>query len=107
MVTRIGNRRARRIFFRAWREKFHLTQEQIANRIGTTGATVHRIETAARDYTGRYLHAYAEALGIEPTDLYRPPERPSLDAKLRDADDDIVLRAHEMLEIILKTRKSG
>jgi len=35
MVTRIGPKHAKRHYLRAWREKRHLTQEQLAARLGT------------------------------------------------------------------------
>jgi transcriptional regulator with XRE-family HTH domain len=107
MGIRVGNKRARRLYFRQWREHFHLSQDQLGARIGTTGRTVSRIENAARDFTGRYIHAYADALGIEPIQLYGPPERPSLDAKLKEADDETVRRASAMIDLLIKPSKAS
>lgn len=104
MVTRIGPRSGKphRIYFKEWREKRELTQEQVADRIGTTKATVSRMEAGKVQYNRGYLDALAYALSVEPMDLFRDPDRPSADALLQNADPETRQRAISVLEALLK-----
>lgn len=52
------------IFLKEWRVFAHLKQEQLAYRLGITGAQVSRIETGKRDFDGRYLKAFAAAINV-------------------------------------------
>lgn len=68
-IAHTGGQQYRRIFLREWREYRNLTQEQLADRLETTAATISRIETGNRDYTGAFLEAAADALQCELKDL--------------------------------------
>lgn len=108
MVQRIGRKNAKppRIFLREWREFRHMTQEQLANRLGTTKATISRIETGKRDYTGGFIAAAAEALNCEPADiLARDPNWPTLDDLMRTATEDQRRQARAVVEVLF--RKTG
>jgi transcriptional regulator with XRE-family HTH domain len=60
-----------------WRKFRGLTQEQLAERLGLTQATVARIERGDIAYTQPVLEAMAEALMCEPADLImRDPSKP-------------------------------
>ena len=88
------------LFLRDWREHRGLTQQQLADRLDTTAATVSRIESGKRDYTGDFLWACAHALNCHASDLLsRPPQKPSLDALTRGASDKVL----EKLELDVKT----
>lgn len=47
------------------REKAGLTQEQVANRLGTKKSAISRIENHAQDVRLSTLRAYAKAVGAE------------------------------------------
>ena len=101
MVTRIGTRRATRLYIEAWREKCGLTQEQLAQRVGTTKGTILRWETEVRDPPLAALGALAEAFGIDPPALFHPPDKPTADdllRGLRQPDRDRVIRFIENLK---------
>jgi transcriptional regulator with XRE-family HTH domain len=69
-MPRIGNpKHRRRHFIRAWREYRGLTQEQLADRLGTTKANISRIENLKQCYTQGILEACADALGTDPASL--------------------------------------
>src|ERR1039458_2859046 len=87
MVTRIGPKHPIRLYLREWRNDRGLTQVQLAERIGTTKATISRTENRTRDTTLGFLGAAVEALGgdLDVSNLFRPPKQPSVDAKLRAA----------------------
>lgn len=59
----------RRHFIVEWRKHRGLTQEQLAERIGTTKASISRIESYETGYTQDFLEACADALMCEPGDL--------------------------------------
>jgi transcriptional regulator with XRE-family HTH domain len=61
-------------YLRQWRKSRHLTLEQLAFRIDTTGATISRLERGKQPYSQPMLEALAEALQCQPGDLImRPP----------------------------------
>lgn len=84
MVTRIGPRQPRRNFLAKWRESKGLTQEELANRLETYKGQISNWENGRRDMTFNVQAGLAEALGIEPEDLFRDPDRPSPSELLRD-----------------------
>lgn len=95
------------VYLALWREHFGFTQQQVGERIDQEGVdkgTVSRWETDTREQTTGALAAYAEALGIPVSHLYRrPSDAPSLDDMVADAPEDLQRRAAEMIEILLRT----
>lgn len=100
MAARIGPRRPRRIFLVEWREKRGLTQKQLGERLGVADLTVSRWERSASLLNTNVMAALAEALDIEPQDLYRHPDQPSADELLRGQSDDIVNQAIAIIRTI-------
>ena len=60
-----------RLFVREWRKHRGLSQEQLAERLHTTAATISRIESGKQNWDGAFLEAVAEALNATPADLVR------------------------------------
>jgi transcriptional regulator with XRE-family HTH domain len=83
-----------------------MSQEQLANRIGSTKSSVSRWETGERDITLGALGAIAEALDCQVADLYRDPSRPSADALLQGMDDTTRRQAFRLIEA-LRTGTEG
>lgn len=54
----------RRTFIAAWREFRGMTQEQLAEELDTTKATISRIEGGVSPYSQDFLEACADALGV-------------------------------------------
>lgn len=101
MVTRIGPKKPVRLFIAEWRKhRDDMSQEQLANRIGSTKSSISRWETGERDITLGALGAIAEALRCEVADLYRDPDRPSADALLRNMDDVTRRQAFRLIEAL-------
>lgn len=108
MVARIGLRGARpvRTYFREWREWKGWTQQELADRLETTAATVSRIEKGDRDWSKGYLEAFAFVMGCpDPTDpIRRPPGAAiTLDDMLKNASPELQRQALSVVEALLKT----
>jgi transcriptional regulator with XRE-family HTH domain len=108
--SRIGPKRPRRIFLQEWREFRGLTQEQLGERLEPPVAnmTVSRWERATRGGSGQVaqmnagvLAAVAEALDIEPQDLYRHPNQPSADEMLRGSSESVQNQAFRVIEALV------
>lgn len=101
MVTRIGPKKPVKLFIAEWREfRDHMTQEQLAARVGTTKSSISRWESGERDITLGALGAIADALRCEVPDLYRDPNRPSADALLRGLTDTVKKQAFRLIEAL-------
>jgi len=77
MVVSRLKRPFRRTFIRSWRTHRNLTLAQLAQRVGTTHATLSRIERGLQPYNQPLLEALAEALQTDPASLLmRNPDDP-------------------------------
>ena len=75
--TRLKSGPRQRIFLREWRKHRGYSQEQLAEMIGTTHATLSRIERGLLPYNQPFLERAAEMLMCEPADLLvRNPQDP-------------------------------
>jgi transcriptional regulator with XRE-family HTH domain len=100
MPPRIGPKKPFKLFIAEWREAKGLTQQQLADRLGTSDVTISRWETRMRQADLDAQEAIAEALGIEPNDLRRHPDQPSADALLRDQPQEVVEQAIKLIQAI-------
>ena len=105
-ANRIGPARLRKIYLAEWREHRELTQKQLGERLDppVTDMAVSRWERGVRKPP---MDALANALQIEPADLYRRPADPSADALLRGMSDDQRRQAIAILEAMKKTGTAG
>lgn len=101
-ATRIGPRRPRKVFLAEWREARGLSQKRLGERLGVTDITVSRWETSRSLLSTNVLAAFAEALDIEPQDLYQHPDQPSADALLRGQPQEIRDQAIAIIRAIRK-----
>lgn len=100
MPARIGPKRPLRLFLAEWRLERGLTQEQLADRLGTSHVTISRWETGKRQPNLDAQEAIAEALGIEAVDLRRHPDQPSADYLLRGQPAEIIDQAMKLIRAI-------
>ena len=65
-------------YLRAWRERLHITQEELAHRLDppTTGAVISLLEEGERGLSAKWLRRLAPALKTTPGHLleYHPDE---------------------------------
>lgn len=103
MVTRIGHSKSGRLYLVEHREAKDISAEKLADRIEVTRQTVHRWEREQHRLDPQKIAAYAHALDMEPLQLWRPPDLPSVDALLAGQPESIQRQAAAMIEAWLKT----
>jgi transcriptional regulator with XRE-family HTH domain len=94
-------------FLREWRKFKKLSQEEAADRIGTTQGNLSKIERRDLPYNQDFLEKAALAYGCDPEDLISinpiKPDAPRLVYnKLRQASPAMQKRAIDILEALLK-----
>lgn len=102
MSPRIGPKRPHRLFLAEWREHRGLSQDALGGRLGVTHVTISRWETGKRRPDLNAQAAIAEALDLEPIDLFRHPDRPSADALLRDQPAGVQEQAIRLIQAIIR-----
>lgn len=109
MVTRIGPKAPIKHYLKEWRVKIGLTQQQLADRLPSgddgrpTGKDqISRWERRERGMTMDVQAALAEALGIDPWQLFRDPAQPSADELLKNATPQQRQQAFFLIESVLK-----
>lgn len=100
MATPPGIRRGARphLYIEEWFRERGLNDEKVGNRIGVDRATVFRWRKEQHRLNPEKIAALAEALDLEPQELWRPPTRPSLDALVKDSSDDVVNMAFDIVK---------
>jgi transcriptional regulator with XRE-family HTH domain len=91
-----------KLFLAEWRERRGLSQDQLAERIGTTKASVSRWEGGKRDVTGEVLSSIAWALNLSPIQLFRHPDELSLDEMLAAAPPTLRRKALALVRTLLE-----
>lgn len=96
-------------FFRQWREYRGLTQEQLAERLETSVASISRLEGGKQPYTQDVLEALADALNTDPASLImRNPEAPeamwSLWDRAKQGERQLI---EELARSVVKTGTKG
>jgi len=80
---------------REFRQARKLTTYQLAELVGTTQATIHRLETGKRKLTVDWMKRIATALGVKPEDLIAPTivQQAGDDVMPYQPDDEVVRHA--------------
>lgn len=88
MVARIGIAAAppAKLYLAEWRQTKFETQDELAEAMGTSGATVSRIENGDRDWSKGYLEALAYLVGCQVKDLFQKPSKADLVRDTRIAE---------------------
>lgn len=102
-MARIGRRRPIRLFLAEWMAYRGLSDERLAGRIGVERETVNRWRNHPQRLTLPRIEQICDALDCEPQDLWRHPNQPSADELLRDAPEDLQMKAVEMIGILIRT----
>jgi transcriptional regulator with XRE-family HTH domain len=89
---------------RAWREFCRLTQEQLAERVGTAGNVIGLLESGERGLSHKWLLKLAPALGTTPGFLLDHDPN-DVDTALLDAVRSVPAEARGQLLAIIETFK--
>lgn len=90
-----------RLYLAEWRDFRGLSQEQLAERVGTSKASISRWENYERDMTAKGMVAVAAALGLEPVQLFRHPDDPPLDDLLAGISPKLRKKAIALVKTFL------
>jgi transcriptional regulator with XRE-family HTH domain len=102
MVTRIGNSRPLHWFLREWREHRGLTQEQLADRLGTSKGQVSKLETGKKKWDEVWVAKCADALNLsDQMAIFRHPDTPTADELLRLATPEQREQAARVIRAII------
>lgn len=71
-----------RVYFAEWRKTKFATQQDLADAMDTTAATVSRIETGEREWYKGYVEALAYLVGCQVADLFQSPGKGRNNASL-------------------------
>lgn len=102
MATRIGRLKSSHIYLKEWLNHRGLSDERAAQRLGIDRTTLWKWRTQPRRLTRDKLASLAVILDIEPEELYRPPDRPSLDAMIKNAPEDVQKMAVDIVQRLVK-----
>lgn len=88
----------RRLYIAEWMAKFELSDQALGDIMGLPRQTIYRWRTQHHRVTPDKQAAIAEAIGIEPEQLWRPPGRRSIDAMLAKATPEQLDDAADFVE---------
>jgi transcriptional regulator with XRE-family HTH domain len=101
MATRIRKLARGHLYIELWMEHRGLSDEKLANRLGVARETVFRWRKEQHRLNPDKIAAIANALDIEPEDLWRPPGRESLDAIVKDAPPELQATAIDIVRRLI------
>jgi DNA-binding Xre family transcriptional regulator len=105
MVTKIRKSVRGHLYIEEWMEFRGLSDEKLANRIGVARETVTRWRGQQHRLNPGKMAAIASALDCEPEELWRPPERPSLDAMVKNATEELQNTAADIVRRLVGGRQ--
>lgn len=70
-----------------------LSSDELGRRVGTTGATIRRIEDGSRELTAKWMQRIAEALRVTPSDLIATALVAEIADEVEAVEPDAVSRA--------------
>jgi transcriptional regulator with XRE-family HTH domain len=113
MVTRVSATAGLpRIYIAEWRQRRTLTQEKLAEMVGTTKATISRWEAGDRDPPFKALASMASALNIHVPDLFYSPDDIAISDAIgqlrslpKDDRSDVITSLNSTLSLVKKRGK--
>jgi transcriptional regulator with XRE-family HTH domain len=95
----------RRLFLKEHREAKGLSASEMGEKLGIERESVYRLEKKYLGVSSQKQAEYARALGIEPEELWRPPDNPSLDAIMSRAPEDVRASVHNLIRRLVPDMK--
>lgn len=100
-MDRIGQSGPLRWYLREWREHLDLTQDRVAERLGTNKGQISKLERGEQRMNDSWIAGFSEALGVDPADLLRDPKAPTLSDLLRGATPDQMEKIRSIVAVIV------
>lgn len=102
MVTTIRPKSQPHLYITEWMEKFGLNDAKLSGRLEVAPNTVWRWRIEQHRLNPEKIAAIAHAIDddLAPEDMFRPPERPSLDAYLRGKSPEEIERAFRLVRAL-------
>jgi transcriptional regulator with XRE-family HTH domain len=94
-----------RIYLKEHREAHGVSAQDMADRLGIERESVYRLEKRHWGVSSEKQAAYAAALKIQPEDLWRRPDDPSLDQIISRAPRDVQESFQTLLKRLLPQRQ--
>jgi len=89
------------LYIKEWMDSRNLSDESVANSLGTARETIWRWRTEQHRLNPEKLALLASALDIKPQDFYRLPGSLSLDAIVADAPDNVRAMAADIVRLLV------
>lgn len=93
------------LYIDEWMAELGFTDETLAEKMNSNRTTVWRWRNEQHRLNPQKIADIARAMGREPQELWHPPpkhDRPSIDAIVKDASDEVVRKAADVVSIIVK-----
>lgn len=101
MVTRPKTAK-RRLFLKEHREARGVSAQTMADKLGIERESVYRLEREPWRVNSEKQAQFADALGLEPEELWRPPGTTSLDAIIKSAPADVRAMAADIVRRLVE-----
>jgi transcriptional regulator with XRE-family HTH domain len=85
-----------------WREHRQMTQEQLAELIGTNKGQIAKLETGRQRMNDDWLNSIAKALAAAPRQLMASPDAPTLDDLIEGTTREEVETLRRAISMMLK-----
>lgn len=81
-------------FVKEWRKHLGMTQEDLAEKVGTVVSSISQLENGRQGYSQAMLESLAEAFGCTPADILRidpsrAPEAADIATMLKEAQSEV------------------
>ena len=93
------------VYVKEWIDHLGLSDETVGNRMGISRTTVWKRYKEQHRLSPSKVAQFAAALGRHPSELFYPPDVPSLDAVAEDATPE--QRAAMVIDIMRRLKKAG
>lgn len=98
-------------FLKEWRVRRGLTQEQLADMVGTSKGYISDLENAKRRYNQELLEGLAAALQLAPRDLLSTPDLPEVESELatlqREWREATAARRTQIMAVVRALKDTG
>jgi transcriptional regulator with XRE-family HTH domain len=102
MVTRIRKGARPHVYLREWRKHRDLKATAMAERLGIERESYYRLEREPYKLSLGEVIELADALGIDPKQMFAPPDAPeSLDLLVKDATEPQRTKAIDLVKVLL------